>query len=546
VYPDDTNIRRLDIEREFLSGANWDVGDHGNSTRYHTLGSVTLYKPDSFHGNHEFKVGFDGYKHFQRTDWDAVKPVNFMLFTRDGEPYQFGAINHPIQSRLTPSYVSIYGQDSWTIARRLTLNLGLRYARNDVSVPAQCLEGVAAPSNVAFPDQCFDRVEVPVWNSVAPRVHFAYDLTGDGKTVLKGGWGRFDYIRTVRPDIERLNRNTDAVAIYNWRDLNGNGDYNPGEVNLDPNGPDFVETLGNELDEPAPRAIPNKDEKQPKSDEFSVSIERELIPNFAVKVTGIHSRYNNIRREQNNLRPYAAYNIPVTNRDPGPDGELGTSDDGGLLTYYEYSPSLSGAQFEELTLVNDPKARQRFTSIELSAVKRLANRWQVAASYARTKKDRPISPTLDVPEPRAQATIVGAFNPNDEINRADKTSDWQGKLSGAYLFPHDVTFGLNFDHQSGDAFARQVLLEGGVTIPDIEVNAEPIGTRRIPSLNLLTLRLEKSFRFRTQRVAVRFDLYNALNANTALAISPRSGERFLRPEEILPPRIAEFGMTYAF
>ena len=102
-----------------------------------------------------------------------------------------------------------------------------------------------------------------------------------------------------------------------------------------------------------------------------------------------------------------------------------------------------------------------------------------------------------MPELRAEATVVGDFNPNDEINRADKTSDWQGKLSGAYLFPYDVTVGANFDHQSGDAFARQVLLEGGVTIPDIVVNAEPIGTRRIPTLNLLTLRVEKSFRFRT-------------------------------------------------
>ena len=32
----------------------------------------------------------------------------------------------------------------------------------------------------------------------------------------------------------------------------------------------------------------------------------------------------NIYRIQNNLRPYEAYNIPVTNRDPGPDGEVGT------------------------------------------------------------------------------------------------------------------------------------------------------------------------------------------------------------------------------
>jgi len=416
-----------------------------------------------------------------------------------------------------------------------------------VSVPAQCLQGVAPPSDVAFPDECFAQVDVPVWHSVAPRLHFAYDLTGDGKTVLKGGWGRFDYIRTGEPDIERLNANTDAIAIYTWRDLNGNGDYNPGEVDLDPTGDDFVETVGNELDDPAPKAVPNPNEKQPKSDEFSLSIERELVSNFAIKVTGIHSRYNNIRREQNNLRPYGVYNIPVTNTDPGPDGEVGTGDDGGLLTYYEFSPDLQGAQFEEFTLVNDPNARQRFNSIELAAVKRLANRWQFAASYTRTKKDRPIHPDLRVPELRAQATVVGAFNPNDEINRADNTSDWQGKLSGAYIFPYDVTFGVNFDHQSGDAFARQVLLEGGVTIPDIEVNAERIGTRRIPTLNLLTFRVEKSFRFRgAQRVSVKLDVYNALNVNTATRLQPRSGEDFLRPREIVPPRVAEFGLSYNF
>jgi hypothetical protein len=437
--------------------------------------------------------------------------------------------------------------DSWTIGRRLTLNLGLRYSRTAATVEASCRQGVVAPSDIAFPDQCFSQVDVPAWNSVAPRLHFAYDLTGDGKTVLKGGWGRFDYMRGILPDLDPLNRNTDAVAKYNWRDLNGNNDYDPGEVDLDPNGPDFIETLGNELDDPAPVAVVNPNEKQPKSDEFSLSIERELMANFAVKVTGIHSRYNNIRRRQNNLRPYSAYNIPVTNIDPGPDGETGTGDDGGLITYYEYSPDLQGAQFEEFMLVNDPIARQRFNSYELAAVKRLANRWQFAASYTRTKKDRPIHPDLRVPERRAQATVVGDYNPNGEINRADNTSDWQGKLSGAYVFPYEITVGANFDHQSGDAFARQVQLEGGVTIPDIELNAEPIGTRRIPSLNLLTLRAEKTFRVRTaHRVTVRFDLYNALNVNTALEVEPISGDRFLRPTEIMSPRIAEFGLTYAF
>ena len=179
----------------------------------------------------------------------------------------------------------------------------MRYARDRGAIPAQCLEGVAAPSDIAFPDQCFAEVDIPVWHSVAPRLHFAYDMTGDGKTVMKGGWGRFDYIADSRPDFERLNANIDAVAIYDWRDLNGNNDYDPGEVDLDPNGDDFVETLGNELDDPAPRAVPNPNEKQPKADEFSLSLERELVANFAVRVVGIHARYNNIRRARTTCGP---------------------------------------------------------------------------------------------------------------------------------------------------------------------------------------------------------------------------------------------------
>ena len=102
---------------------------------------MTLYKPDTFHGNHEFKVGFDHYRHNAYGYWDPVLPVNYMLFTNDGEPYQFGAINHPIRPVTTPTYLGIYGTDSWTIARRLTLNLGLRYSRTAATIPATLSRG---------------------------------------------------------------------------------------------------------------------------------------------------------------------------------------------------------------------------------------------------------------------------------------------------------------------------------------------------------------------------------------------------------------------
>ena len=58
-------------------------------------------------------------------------------------------------------------------------------------------------------------------------------------------------------------------------------------------------------------------------DEYSVNLERELMANFSVRVTGIYAKTNYVKANMNMFRPYEAYNIPITNRDPGPDGEIG-------------------------------------------------------------------------------------------------------------------------------------------------------------------------------------------------------------------------------
>jgi hypothetical protein len=414
-----------------------------------------------------------------------------------------------------------------------------------------------APSDVIFPAGCFAREDLKTWNSVAPRLHAAYDLTGDGKTVIKGGWGRYYHMRQLEPDALRVSGNAIANAVYLWDDPNGNKDYDDGEVDLDFNGPDFVETVGRlsqgtGLPSPPPNSVVNPNEKQPTYDEFSASLERELVANFAVRGTAVYSHTTNVIRLQNNLRPYGAYNIPVTNLDPGPDGRVGTPDDPGTsVTYYEFSPDLRGRDFEEFMPVNDPNVDQSYKSVEVSLVKRLSNRWQFMASYSTTKKEIPnygflaagsfISGSFD------SNALVGNLTPNDEINRSDRTWEWNGKLMGAYILPWDVQVSANYEHRSGDVFARQVRFTGGQTIPAIVLNVEPIGTQRTPNLNLVTFRGEKTFPlFNTHRLGVRVNLYNALNASTATVIEPRAGASFLRPRNILPPRIAELSATYTF
>ncbi len=50
----------------------------------------------------------------------------------------------------------------------------------------------------------------------------AFDVTGDGKTVLKGGYGRFNQLRELEPDLTNVNQNVIATTIWDWHDNNGN------------------------------------------------------------------------------------------------------------------------------------------------------------------------------------------------------------------------------------------------------------------------------------------------------------------------------------
>lgn len=98
---------------------------------------------------------------------------------------------------------AIYAQDSWRVKPRLTLNYGLRYEHYGVQhngdpqldsnvywgPGSNIFEQLRTAQIMLAPDSPIGKLWSPSWGTLAPRVGFAWDIFGDGKTSLRGGYG---------------------------------------------------------------------------------------------------------------------------------------------------------------------------------------------------------------------------------------------------------------------------------------------------------------------------------------------------------------------
>jgi hypothetical protein len=82
---------------------------------------------------------------------------------------------------------AIFAQDSWRVSRKLTLNYGLRYDVETTPLFAAATAVNAAAENALGVLEGIPRDN----NNVAPRFGIAWDPKGDGKTVVRAGYGLF-------------------------------------------------------------------------------------------------------------------------------------------------------------------------------------------------------------------------------------------------------------------------------------------------------------------------------------------------------------------
>src|SRR4029077_4340552 len=171
------------------------IGSESNSpprytqNNYQFLDSVTFVK-----GAHTLKFGAE-WRHW-------IAPTNFL--PRERGEWDYGSLQTLINDEVPDGFNEalrgagsgafsgnqdgIYGfaQDDWKVTPRLTLNLGLRYEwmSNPRDARLQALNSLATlPGVFEFRKPKTDR------NNFAPRLGFAWDPFGDGRTAVRAGFG---------------------------------------------------------------------------------------------------------------------------------------------------------------------------------------------------------------------------------------------------------------------------------------------------------------------------------------------------------------------
>jgi hypothetical protein len=169
-------------------------------------------------GSHSYKGGFALRKRGNGPTYNDIDVNGNMNYTfRNGAPSSITLFATPIeQTNDINADLGMFAQDSWAMSR-MTINYGIRYDYLHASVPAQHL---AAGQFV--PERNFAAVDnVPRWKDINPRIGVAYNLFGDGKTVVKAAAGRYISGGSLASNANPVNTSVNS-ATRTWNDVNGN------------------------------------------------------------------------------------------------------------------------------------------------------------------------------------------------------------------------------------------------------------------------------------------------------------------------------------
>lgn len=534
--------------------------------------------------SHELKFGF-GYR-TAGTEGLSLYPNDQLILdlTNFGLP-QFGITYFYATGpyKYDYSYKDLYVGDTM-LWGNLTLQAGLRFDIQDASAPDQV--GPANPLVAEYlPAVTVDNSEIDSmeWKSISPRLGLTYALGPNKQTLLRAAYNQ--YVGQLGSNSSGFTAAVPAwyryVGFYTF-DENSNDVIEPGEVlfeygiygdpvGFDPNNPSNVNLV---------RIDKNIDPQRTR--EYLLGIEHELLRDFVVGLNYTHRDMDNFlwtraekTRGAGDYFTSADYELAYLLREQcDPDGDGTTENCAPGVEPFSVPVYQLKAGLEPLygVLTNRDGYTQDYDGLELSLVKRMANRWMVRGNFSWNDWKQNVEAEAIVdPTPIRNANgcsicdgadvVAGSGTISGAKGAVWINSEWAMNVAGLYQIPViEATFGVNFNMRQGYPIlytrATQVT-EDLIGVPhDIAKNVliADVTEYRLPNPYSLDLRLAKDFRFQGIGLELSVDAFNITNEQVRLQ---RNADLFIASQdiasdtgdhirEIQNPRVLRFGARFTF
>jgi hypothetical protein len=508
--------------------------------------AAATYFLDSGAGSHTFKLGGELLK---EQSWEGYTSrrggtSNIEQVYANGVSSQviFGiptarsvnslSAHNDLLSRAALDAVGMFVNDTWAVGRS-TINLGIRYDRYKGWLPEQEQLG-ATVGPVTVLSRTFDETDLYTMNNLwAPRLGYVFDLSGNGKTVIKANYGFFWHNPGVGIS-QNANPNIASKSVtYTWNDqadcagcIKGDKRWQPGEQVGNPTASALGGTI--KLD---------PDIHSPHSHEVSVFLERQLSQTMGARIGYVYKTEDDlITNNYQKDRPISVYTQPFTFVDIGPDAVRGTADDRNL-TMYGIPAAVAATLSTDQYVINLPEFG-RYHTFEASTNKRYGNRWSANVGFGYTWLN-------NYPDGYPQT-------PNKYLDYLDgeHRTSWGLKASGSYDGPYGIRFSPIMRHQSGANYAREATITspgGGLVVSGggpnaTRIHVERADANREDNIWVFDTRIEKTFKLvSTMQFRGFIDLFNLTNSHASETIGRATGINYQKPALILAPRTARLG-----
>jgi len=555
---------------------------YGNNPEFQQISAIQKLNPsvkgtlfnDTFLGaEHKFKLGLE--YEWNHLKWDFWRENPFYFDYYQGDIYSYPTESYPNRGRIY-AYTcgSVKGgsvlesethriggflQESLTIARRLTINLG---ARVDFSMSLFPL-GYKLGSDDTY--EIFDvlpgvetqygyvslgSLDVMNWFNISPHLGIVFDIFGNGMSSISANYSQYHESIAMRY-FNRVSPLYPQLSSWYWID----NDYDQ-----EPDADDTY-TLIDAADNPssvnkASRLDP--DTKSPVTDEYSFGLEHALSTNLTIGAAFIYKHKKNIIENVNDYglgaqEAWKGYSTesPYWEKfeftDPGDDGIFNTEDDLNSYCYAELADSPGGRNWY---YTNIESAFRKYTALQLVLNKKMSHRWQFLASLVWSKAWGNIGGW----DSATNASSLYFDTPNSMVyadGRLDFDRPLNVKIQASVVLPYGFDLGGYYNYRSGIPWNRTIT----VYVPEearyldpgacYTVATEERGSRRTPALSTLDFRLQKKFKLTdTLSMNAYLDVLNALGGSSYYMTSNPGGYVDYRDPD--NPTFERYGDTISY